>query len=189
MMRKTCGVLTISDKGARGERRDTSGPALTRILAGQGFDIKIFTIVPDDIEKIREVLLNWADQLQLALIVTTGGTGVSPSDLTPEATREVLDREVPGIAEAMRFSSMAKTPYAMLSRGVTGIRAQSLIINLPGSEQGAVDNLLAIINTLPHALKKIQGCQEDCGNASQAFTCPTPSSDKQQTKITPKTIA
>ncbi|MEN8139820.1 MAG: MogA/MoaB family molybdenum cofactor biosynthesis protein [Thermodesulfobacteriota bacterium] len=159
-----CGILTLSDKGARGQRLDTSGPQLKEQLSGGGpFVIRRQAIISDDLESIAATLRDWVDNDKLQLILTTGGTGVSPRDNTPEATRAVLEREVPGIAEAMRAESLTKTPHAMLSRGVAGIRKGCLIINLPGSERGARENLAVILTALPHAIAKICGCQVDCG--------------------------
>lgn len=159
-----CGILTVSDKGSRGERRDTSGENLKKILAAGGFMVTAYAIVPDRPEAIRETLLDWVDNRALDLIVTTGGTGVAPSDLTPETTKEILDREIPGISEAMRQASLLKTPHAVLSRGVAGIRKQSLIINLPGSEKAAQENIEAVLPALGHAVYKIKGGAADCGS-------------------------
>ena len=159
----TCGVLTLSDKGARGEREDRSGPLLQEILAGQGFTVTAYTILPDQEELIAAALADWADNKQLDLIVTTGGTGVSPSDRTPEATRLVIEREVPGLAEAMRQASLSKTIQAVWSRGIAGIRKQSLIINLPGSRKAAQENLEAVLPALEHGIRKMKGDTTDCG--------------------------
>ena len=158
----TCAVLTVSDKGSRGERVDTSGPQLQRQLAAAGFKVVAYTIVPDQSALIGETLSKWVDQDRIDLVITTGGTGVSPSDRTPEATRALLDVEIPGISEAMRMASLAKTPNAILSRGIAGIRGQSLIINLPGSEKGARENLEVVLQALPHAIDKIKGGTKDC---------------------------
>lgn len=160
-----CGVLTVSDKGSQGERRDTSGPAIVEMLESTGLAVIATAIVPDREEAIRETLVQWVDRLHLNLIVTTGGTGVAPSDVTPEATRRVLDREVPGIGEAMRGASLSKTPHAMLSRGLAGIRNTCLIINLPGSERAVRENLEVVLAALPHALAKIRGDEADCGGS------------------------
>lgn len=159
----TCGVLTLSDKGFHGQREDGSGPLLQEILAGQGFTITAYTILPDQEELIAATLADWADSKQLDLIVTTGGTGVSPSDRTPEATRRVIEREVPGLAEAMRQASLAKTIQAVWSRGIAGMRGQTLIINLPGSAKAAQENLEAILPALEHGIGKIKGDMTDCG--------------------------
>jgi molybdenum cofactor synthesis domain-containing protein len=160
----TGGILTISDKGSRGEREDTSGPQLRVMLNEHGFSVVAYTIVPDDIAAIQETLRAWADEDRIDLILSTGGTGVSPSDLTPEATKAILDREIPGIGEAMRQASLQKTPNAILSRGISGIRKQSLIINLPGSRKAAMENLEAVLPALQHAIYKIQGGTKDCGS-------------------------
>jgi molybdenum cofactor synthesis domain-containing protein len=163
MMPYKCGVLTVSDKGARGEREDTSGPNLQEMLAAAHFSVTAYEIVPDREELIAGTIMAWVDTKGIDLIVTTGGTGVSPSDVTPEATKKVIDREVPGIAEAMRLASLQKTSMAMLSRAVAGIRKESLIINLPGSKKAAAENLAAVLSALPHALDKIKGGTADCG--------------------------
>ncbi|MCW5206144.1 MogA/MoaB family molybdenum cofactor biosynthesis protein [Desulfobulbus sp. F5] len=159
-----CGVLTLSDKGSRGERQDTAGPLLKEMLVAQGFTLAAYKIIPDCEELIVSTLLEWADEKRLDLIVTTGGTGVSPSDHTPEATRRVIEREVPGIGEAMRQASLAKTVQAVWSRGIAGIRGQCLIINLPGSERAAKENLHAVLPALEHGIRKIKGDATDCGD-------------------------
>ena len=159
----SCGILTISDKGARGEREDTSGRNLAAIMASQGFDIKEYVVVPDEERTIAKTLIAWIDELHIDLVITSGGTGVAPSDVTPEATRRIIDREIPGIAEAMRFASLQKTPNAILSRGIAGIRKGSLVVNLPGSKKAAAENIEAILAAVPHALAKIKGDPADCG--------------------------
>lgn len=159
-----CGILTVSDKGSRGEREDTSGPNLQAILTANDFKVAAYSVVPDQVDRISECLTAWVDEEGLDLIVTTGGTGVAPSDVTPEATRPILDREIPGIAEAMRLASLQKTPNAILSRAIAGIRKQCLIINLPGSKKAAQENLEAVLPALPHAIYKIQGGTKDCGS-------------------------
>ena len=155
-------ILTVSDKGHRGERIDESGPALAAWLGERDFKIIWTRILPDSAPDISAQLIEWADSGVIDLILTTGGTGVSPRDVTPEATRRVLERDIPGIAEAMRASSLAKTPYALLSRAVAGIRGKTLIVNLPGSPKGAIENLASVWPALPHAIKKINGDPEDC---------------------------
>lgn len=160
-------ILTISDKGFRGEREDRSGPVLREILHKAGFFIADFEVLPDDQPLLEQRLRHLADESCLDLVVTTGGTGVSPRDVTPDATLAVIDRPVPGMAEAMRANSLAKTPHAMLSRAVAGIRGQTLIINLPGSVKGAQENMEAVLPALDHALDKIQGDPSDCGDMSQ----------------------
>ncbi len=157
-----CGVLTLSDKGSRGEREDTSGPLLQEMLRAQGFDIVLARIIPDQQALIEQTLIQWVDVERLDLIVTTGGTGVSPSDQTPEATRAVIDREVPGLAEAMRMASLQKTIQAVWSRGIAGIRKKCLILNLPGSRKAASENLEAVLPALEHGLYKLKGGDADC---------------------------
>jgi len=135
------GILTLSDRSARGERADASGPALTRLIQAENWIVSKEAILPDNESAIRKILIEWADSNNMDVILTTGGTGFAPRDVTPEATRAVIDREAPGLAEAMRATSLKITPHAMLSRIVTGIRKKTLIINLPGSPKGAVENL------------------------------------------------
>ncbi len=161
--RKDFAILTMSDKGSRGEREDSSGAYLQQTLQQAGFVFRQYRIVPDNRQVIVDTLLEFVDTMNIALIVTTGGTGVSPSDQTPEAMEDVLEKEIPGMAEAMRAASMAKTSRAMLSRGKAGIRGESLIVNLPGSLKAVKENLEVIIDVLPHALEKIQGGEADCG--------------------------
>lgn len=161
--RYTFAVLTLSDKGARGEREDTSGRMLCDLLQGEGYVLTEYAVIPDRQGEIVNCLRKWTDQLAIDLILTTGGTGMSPSDVTPEATLEVVERLVPGIGEAMRQSSLLKTPHAVLSRGVAGIRGQTLIINLPGSEKAARENIAVVLPALPHALYKLKGGAADCG--------------------------
>ena len=157
----TIGVLTLSDKGAVGEREDTSGPQLCRLVADLG-RVTHIELLPDDQARIEALLRDWSEQ-GLDLILTTGGTGLTPRDTTPEATLNVVDRLVPGMAEAMRLVGMQKTPHAMLSRGIAGIYKQTLIVNLPGSEKASRENLEAILPALPHALATLQGSTGDCG--------------------------
>ncbi len=154
-------VLTVSDRGSAGLREDTSSPALRRALEGAGISVLSAEIVPDEAENIIEALLRLSEQADL--ILTTGGTGLSPRDITPEATGSVIDREVPGIAEAMRAAGMQATRRAMLSRGVAGTRGRCMIINLPGSEKAAMEGLMAIVDVLQHAIDKLKGSTEDCG--------------------------
>ena len=150
------GILTLSDRSSRGVRPDSSGPALAALLEAQHWSVVKQQILPDDESSIREILISWADSRQLDVILTTGGTGFSRRDVTPEATRAVIEREAPGLAEAMRAASLKITPHAMLSRIVTGIRGKTLIINLPGSPKGALENLQVIIPVLPHAVQLLQ---------------------------------
>lgn len=156
------GILTLSDKGARGERTDLSGPALMEWLRSRGVETAAYEMIPDELELISDKLVEWADSGKLDIILTTGGTGVSPRDVTPEATSRILEREIPGLGELMRFSSLAKTPSSALSRAVAGIRSRTLIINLPGSPKGAVENIEAVWDAIPHAVAKIQGDPSDC---------------------------
>lgn len=150
-------LLTISDRCWRGEQEDKSGKALRRILAEYNFDILSHDVVPDEIALIKEKLLNYCDQLEVDLVLTTGGTGLGPRDFTPEATQAVIERQAPGITEAMRFYGLKYTKKAMLSRGIAGIRGKTLIINLPGSLSGAEQSLKAIIDELPHGLDMLLG--------------------------------
>jgi molybdopterin adenylyltransferase len=156
------GVLTISDKGSRGERIDESGKAAAEMLKTAGFVVAKTEIVPDNIRSIADTLIKWADKEKLSLIVTSGGTGLSPTDLTPQAMKEVIDYEVPGIAEAMRAESLKMTPHAMLSRAIAGVRCGCLIINLPGSPRGVQENLAVVIPALKHGLSKLAGDPSDC---------------------------
>ena len=154
-------VVTMSDRSFRKERPDASGPAVAEMLRSLPAEIAQQVVIPDEIPFIRRVLLHFCDTLALDLVVTTGGTGVDPRDVTPDATREVLDREVPGMAEAMRAESLKRVPAAMLSRAVVGIRGKTLIVNLPGSPRGAVESLDAVAELLPHALEVLRGARHD----------------------------
>lgn len=156
-------VITLSDKGARGEREDTSGPAIKERLLKQGYEVIEALLLPDGIEPLKKELIRLSDQRQPDLILTTGGTGLSERDLTPEATLAVLDRLVPGISEYLRATSMQLTPRAMLSRGVCGIRKRTLILNLPGSTRAVNECLDAVMDTLPHGLDVLRGESGDCG--------------------------
>jgi molybdenum cofactor synthesis domain-containing protein len=156
------GVLTISDKGSQGKRVDESGTTAVSLLQEAGFSVVQTKIIPDDREQIARTLIEWADKDCLALVVTSGGTGLSPSDVTPQAMKEVIDFEVPGMAEAMRAESLKKTPHAMISRAMAGVRKRCLIINLPGSPGGVRDNLSVVLPALKHALEKLAGDTTDC---------------------------
>ncbi len=161
--RFSCAVVTMSDKGSIGQRDDTSGKTLQEILKSEGYFLKAYTVIPDRKHTIVETIKDLADKKKLDLVVTTGGTGVSPSDVTPEAMREILDFEIPGMAEAMRAASFTKTPHAVISRAMAGIRRRCLIVNLPGSEKAARENIEVILPALPHALEKMKGGKGDCG--------------------------
>ncbi|HET9913389.1 MAG TPA: MogA/MoaB family molybdenum cofactor biosynthesis protein [Anaerolineales bacterium] len=150
------GILTLSDRSSRGERADSSGPALADLIQAEGWSVVKQSLLPDEESAIRELLISWADSGELDVILTTGGTGFSPRDVTPEATRAVIEREAPGLAEAMRAASLKITPHAMLSRVVTGIRRRTLIVNLPGSPKGAVENLQVITPVLSHAVQLLR---------------------------------
>jgi molybdenum cofactor synthesis domain-containing protein len=153
-------VLTVSDRSSRGERADASGPALIEVIQSRGWTVTHREILPDEISQLREKLSVWADDGGVDIILTTGGTGFAPRDVTPEATKAVIEREAPGLAEAMRAASLLKSPHAMLSRAIAGLRGKVLIVNLPGSPKGAVENFQVILPTLEHA---IQLLREDPG--------------------------
>ncbi|MCX5999912.1 MAG: MogA/MoaB family molybdenum cofactor biosynthesis protein [Chloroflexi bacterium] len=157
----TGGILTASDKGSRGERQDESSLAIKRSLASLGVSWLKYAIVPDEKQAISEKLREWADD-GLDIILTTGGTGLSPRDVTPEATLAVLDRVVPGVTEAMRAEGLRKTPLAMLSRAVAGTRGRTLIINLPGSPKAVAECIAAILPALPHAIEILRGESTQC---------------------------
>ena len=156
------GVLTVSDKGSRGQRKDESGETAAGILEREGFHLVKKKIVPDDIRQIADTLIEWVDNDKLSLIVTSGGTGLSPTDVTPQAMEEIIDYKVPGISEAMRAASLKKTAHAMLSRAIAGVRGSCLIINLPGSPNGVKENLSVVLPALKHGLSKLAGDTTDC---------------------------
>jgi molybdopterin adenylyltransferase len=156
------GVLTISDRSSQGLREDASGPQLADVLRQHEIEVVWTAVVPDEERDIGRALIEWADEKRADLIITTGGTGLSPRDVTPEATTAVVQRLIPGMAEAMRAASLLKTPHAMISRAVAGVRGKTLIINLPGSPKGAIENLEAVLPALKHAIAKIQGDPSEC---------------------------
>ena len=158
----SAGIITISDKGATGRREDLSGPAIRDMLASLPAEVKCYEIIPDEKDLISDRLIHFADSLGLDLILTSGGTGVGERDFTPEATLAVIDKQVPGMAEVMRMESLKKTPHAMISRAVVGVRGRSLIVNLPGSPKAVRENLAAILPAIPHAVSKIKGDDQDC---------------------------
>jgi molybdopterin adenylyltransferase len=155
-------ILTVSDRSFRGERPDLSGPALEELVSSRGWQVLQKEILPDEQSPISEWLMKWADLGQVNIILVTGGTGFAPRDVTPEATRAVVDRLTPGLDEAMRTFSLTVTPHAMLSRSVSGIRKRTLIVNLPGSPKGALENLEVILPALEHAVRLMQ--EEDAGH-------------------------
>jgi len=156
-------VLTMSDKGSRGEREDQSGKLICEMVKDISGNVVAHEIIPDERELIEERLKYFADDMGIDLVVTTGGTGVSPRDVTPEATRNVIEREIPGLAEVMRAEGCKKTIRAAISRGIVGIRGGTLIINLPGSPKGVVESLGVILSTIPHVIEKMRGDESECG--------------------------
>ena len=163
----SAGILTLSDKGARGEREDKSGEEIRRLLTEAEIQVEAYEIIPDNKELISQKLIDWVDKKKLDLILTTGGTGLSPRDLTPEATREVLEKEVPGIAEAIRGEGLKSTPRAMISRGVAGTRGRTIIINLPGAPRAVHTGLSFILPALTHAIEKLKGDPSECANGAE----------------------
>ncbi len=149
-------ILTVSDRSWRGERPDDSGPRLVEVVRQQGWSLVHQTILPDEREALQKILAEWCDRDEVDVILTTGGTGFAPRDVTPEATRAVIEREAPGLAEAMRAASQAKSPHAMLSRALAGMRGRTIIINLPGSPKAAVENLGVVLPVLEHAVQLLR---------------------------------
>lgn len=160
----TCAILTASDKGARGEREDESCRVIREMIEAAGGRIVAYDVVPDDLAALRDKMIEYADKLKVNLVLTTGGTGLSPRDNTPEATLAVIEKQVPGIPEAMRAFGLQKTPHAMLSRAVCGVRRQTLIINLPGSPRAVRENLGVVMPALPHALEVVCGLAANCAD-------------------------
>lgn len=158
----TAGILTMSDKGSRGEREDLSGKEIERMIKELPADVKAYEVIADETELIKAKLIEYTDRLCLDVVFTTGGTGVTPRDVTPEATKAVIERELPGMSEAMRAESLKKTPNAMISRAVCGIRKQTLIINLPGSPRAVRENLAVVLPAINHAVEKIKGSPSEC---------------------------
>jgi len=161
----TVGILTISDRGARGEREDESGLEIERLVKELPARVDAHETIPDEKDIIVNRLIDYVDNKRLDLIITTGGTGVAPRDVTPDATLSIIEKEVPGMAEAMRLQGLKKTPHAMISRAVVGIRKMSLIVNLPGSPKAVSENLNAILPSIPHAIEKIKGDTSECGSS------------------------
>ncbi len=161
----SAGIITVSDKGSQGKREDLSGPAIAEMLAGAAIEIKNTLIIPDEKDEIKKAIIDFSDVKKLDLILTTGGTGVSPRDLTPDATLEVIDKQIPGMTEAMRHQSMLITPHAMISRAVAGIRGKSMILNLPGSPKSVRENLAVVLPALKHAIEKIKGDDSECASS------------------------
>ena len=161
----SAGIITVSDKGSQGKREDLSGPAIAEMLAGAAIEIKNTLIIPDEKDEIKKAIIDFSDVKKLDLILTTGGTGVSPRDLTPDATLEVIDKQIPGMTEAMRHQSMLITPHAMISRAVAGIRGKSMILNLPGSPKSVRENLAVVLSALKHAIEKIKGDDSECASS------------------------
>jgi len=163
-------ILTMSDKGSRGERIDGTGPALIKELEGKGFIISFYKMISDEKKEIENQLIYLCDELKVDLILTNGGTGFSQRDVTPEATQNVIEKYVPGIGEAMRMKSLAITPKAMLSRSIAGIRGKTLIINLPGSPKGAVENLGFVLPAIPHGIAILTGEASECATSGDSAT-------------------
>jgi molybdopterin adenylyltransferase len=156
------GILTVSDRGSQGLREDKSGPRIQAFLPAESFQITATAVVPDEIPAIIDQLVDWVDREKLDLIFTTGGTGLSPRDVTPEATARVVERQIPGMAEAMRLEGLKHTPLSQLSRGIAGVRGETLIINFPGGLKAIEEMIPVVLPVIPHALEKIKGDPRDC---------------------------
>ena len=163
-MKYTAAIITISDKGSRGEREDKSGPFLADMLKSS-YNIADMIIVPDEADQIAGAIRELVDERRIDLIITSGGTGLSNRDVTPEATRMVVEKELPGFAEIMRIESYKITPHGIISRAICGTRKESIILNLPGSPKAATECLTFVMAALPHALDKLKGDTADCGQA------------------------
>jgi len=164
------GILTVSDRSARGERPDLAGPAIEKAIGDQGWSVVRKEIIPDELLMLNEALADWADSGNMDIILTTGGTGFSPRDVTPEATKAVIERDAPGLVEAMRNASLKVTLHAMLSRASAGIRGRTLIVNLPGSPRGAIENLNVILPVLKHAVELLSEDPDAEAGHSSAIT-------------------
>ena len=161
-------ILTVSDRSSRGERADASGGVIRELLQSIGAEVKEYRIVPDEQDVIAATLKDLSDDMGVDLIVTTGGTGLGPRDVTPEATLEVINKRIPGFEEAMRAESIKVTPHGMLSRAVSGLRGRTVIVNLPGSPKAVRENLSVILSALPHAVELVRGAVDSCGDGDQA---------------------
>jgi molybdenum cofactor synthesis domain-containing protein len=156
------GILVISDKASRGERKDESGPIMKEMIKKLPAEVSKYKIIPDEKDQIKESLINWVDKLKLDLILTSGGTGIGARDITPGATKEVIEKEVPGFVEAMRIKGLEKTPFSMLSRAIVGTRKKSLIVNLPGSPKAVKENLEVVLPALKHGIEILKGDTSHC---------------------------
>lgn len=159
----TVGILTVSDKGAAGKREDASGLLLHQLVDQLPGKVTVYQVIPDEVEEIQKQLISFCDRWKVDLVLSTGGTGLAPRDVTPEATMQVIDRLVPGMGEIMRMEGYRKNPKAILSRGIAGIRKKTLIINLPGSPRAVRENFEILLPTLPHAIEKMIGEEGECG--------------------------
>ncbi len=157
------GILVISDKASRKERKDESGPIMKELVKKLPAEVSEYKIIPDEKDQIKENLINWVDKLRLDLILTSGGTGIGPRDVTPEATKEVIEKDLPGFVEAMRIKGLEKTPFSMLSRALVGVRKKSLIVNLPGSPKAVKENLEVILPAVQHGIEILKGEINECG--------------------------